>query len=217
MSGAVATGPGKSAKGTRAMSFLPSLPEKTNLADVIKAFPSGWPEMLAFHDRILRAESPLSIGERELIAAYVSGLNGCRYCLNAHRMYAESFGIAEGVVDRLLADPGHADVPERLRPVLAYVRLLTKSPGALTKAHVDAILDAGWPERAVADAAMVTALYNFMNRIIIGFGVDPFDEHYARRLAAVRRQPLEKRRAANERALGEDSYSAYGRSLGIMD
>ncbi|RMD87800.1 MAG: peroxidase [Alphaproteobacteria bacterium] len=199
------------------MPFLPSLPEPTNLADVIRAFPEGWAEMLAYHDCILRGESPLGIAERELIAAYVSGLNGCRYCLNAHRMYAESFGIGEGVVDRLLDDPDTAPLPDRLRPILAYVRLLTKEPEALTKAHVDAILAAGWPERAVADAARVTALYNFMNRIIIGFGVDPFDDHYARRLAAVRKQPLEKRREANRRAIGSDTYRAYGRSLGIMD
>jgi alkylhydroperoxidase family enzyme len=37
---------------------------------------------------LLRGESPLSRGERELIAAQVSQLNGCQFCYNAHGTHA---------------------------------------------------------------------------------------------------------------------------------
>lgn len=199
------------------MPFLPSLPEPTNLEDAIRTFPKGWPEMLDMHDAVLRGESPLTIGERETIAAYVSGLNRCRYCLNAHSMYAEMFGESSDAVKAAVVDLGAAPVEDRMRPVLAYARALTLDPESVTKSHVDAILAAGWEEEAVADIAMVTALYNFMNRIVIGFGVDPFDEHYARRLAAVRDIPLDKRRAANTREVGSRNYRDFGRKLGIVD
>ena len=33
---------------------------------------------------LLRGESPLSEAERELIAAYVSHLNDCMFCMNSH-------------------------------------------------------------------------------------------------------------------------------------
>lgn len=199
------------------MPFLPSLPEPTNLNDVIRTFPKGWPEMLDMHDAVLRGESPLSIGEREMIAAYVSGLNRCRYCLNAHSMYAEMFGESSDAVKSAVRDLGGAPIEDRMRPVLAYARALTLDPESVTKSHVEAILAAGWEEEAVADVAMVTALYNFMNRIIIGFGVDPFDEDYARRLAAVRQSPLARRKEANRKELGSQNYRNYGRQLGIID
>jgi uncharacterized peroxidase-related enzyme len=199
------------------MGFIPSLPEQTNLSDVIKAFSKGWPEMLAFHDAVLRSDSPLSIAERELIAAYVSGLNECRFCVNAHTVYAEAFGVPSELFEPLMADVATAPVDESMRPVLSYARVLTLEPHEVRHEHVQAILDAGWPEQAVADACLVIALYNFMNRVISGLGVDPFDELYAQRRDSVRRSPLEKRRDANRSALDTSTYSDYGRQLGIID
>jgi len=197
------------------MPFLPSLPDPANLADVIKQYPKGWAAMLAFHDELLRGESPLTIAQRELIAAYVSGLNGCGFCYNAHTVYAESFGIAGDVFEPLMRDPDAAPVEEAMRPILAYARLLTRTPERIEPAHVQAIIDAGWPEEAVADTAKVVALYNFMNRIIMGMGVDDFDAHYAERRAAVRKQPLERRQKANETQLGTRNYTKYGEQLGL--
>jgi AhpD family alkylhydroperoxidase len=35
-------------------------------------------------ETLLRGESPLTSGERELIAAYVSHLNNCHFCHTSH-------------------------------------------------------------------------------------------------------------------------------------
>jgi AhpD family alkylhydroperoxidase len=42
----------------------------------------------------LRGPSPFTVAERELIAAYVSGLNACGYCHGIHRVTADAFGVA---------------------------------------------------------------------------------------------------------------------------
>lgn len=198
------------------MGFLPSLPKKTNLAHAIRGFPGGWPELLAFHDAVLRAESPLTIAERELLAAYVSVLNGCRFCANAHSVYAESYGVDGEVSETLLSDLDTSGVDPRFRPILAYARVLTLDPRQVTEAHVQAILETGWPEEAVAEANKVVALFNLMNRVVMGLGVDAFEAIYARRRAAVRERPLVERRAANETHLGASTYQDHGRQLGIV-
>lgn len=196
--------------------MIPSLPESPNLADVLRAFPRGWPPLLDAHDEILRAASPLSIGERELIAAYVSGLNRCTFCYNAHTVYAESYGFPLELCDALVEDLATAPVSERLRPVLAYARQLTLEPAAVDHQHTQAILEAGWPEDAVMDTAMVVALFNFMNRIVLGLGVAPFHEYYARRREVVRTRSAEARTAANTKDIGTTPYHAYGRQIGIV-
>lgn len=198
------------------MAYLPSLPDPTNLADVIKQFPKGWATLLDFHDEVLRSEGPLTIAERELIAAYVSGLNGCRFCYNAHTVYAESFGVAGEVFAPLMQDADSAPVEEAMRPILAYARLLTLDPKQVSEAHVQAILDAGWPEAAVAETSKVVALFAFMNRIVMGMGVADFTATYDKRREAVRRQPIERRRHANETQLGASSYRQYGEQLGLL-
>lgn len=199
------------------MGFLPSLPEKTNLADVLQAHPKGVGHLLDYHDAILRSPSPFTIGERELIAAFVSRTNGCEFCGNAHTFYAETYGAAEGLVDRIVEDLDASDAPEKMKPVLAYVKKLTLTPAAIAQGDVDAMLDAGWSEEAVHDAAIVTALFNLMNRIIQGTGVDPFTDDYSKRLARVRKQPMERRLKLNEDHLGDDHYGKYARSLDAIE
>lgn len=199
------------------MPFLPLFPEKTNLSDVFKAFPKGFRALMEFHDEILRGPSPLSIGERELIAAYVSALNKCEFCYNAHTAYALYYGYDEELFDPLLADIDGAPVDEKMKPVLKYARKTTLDPQAVTKADVDAILAAGWPEEAVHDAAAVTSLFNYMNRLIHAMGVDPHDDHYAARKKAILKKPKDARLAQNEKDVGKDHYVQYGKSLGLID
>jgi hypothetical protein len=53
-----------------------------------------------------------------------------------------------------------------MKPVLRYAEKLTHDPGAIRRADTEAILAAGWEEAAIYHAAAVTALFNFMNRLV---------------------------------------------------
>ena len=69
---------------------------------------------------LLRGPSTLTRGERELIAAYVSGLNDCRYCSSSHSATAAAQlpgGMA--LVDQVRADASQAPVSAKLRALLA--------------------------------------------------------------------------------------------------
>lgn len=185
------------------MNLFPSLPETPNLGDVFKAFPQHAAPLLAYHDALLRGESPLTVAERELIAAYVSGLNACNFCFGAHKLYARAFGIDEEVVDALIADVETAPVDARLKPILRYVAKLKTLPPKLTSADAKAVYDAGWSERALFDALQVAALFNFMNRIVEGSGVT-FD--YADHPQTDEQIDARRRR----------SYADYGRMIGVI-
>ena len=153
------------------MALFPSLPANPHLADVYRTFPAQVKPLLEYHDVLLRGESPLSVAERELIAAFVSGLNACSFCFGAHKIYAKAFGVDEAVLDALVADVDRAPVDEKLKPLLKYVAKLKNLPPKLTDADAKAVYDAGWSERALFDAIQVAALFNYMNRIIEGTGV----------------------------------------------
>lgn len=76
------------------MAFLPSLAADARLLDVFRAFPDPSRPLLDYHQVLLRGASPLSVAQRELIAAYVSGLNACGYCHGVHSATVQAFGIA---------------------------------------------------------------------------------------------------------------------------
>lgn len=153
------------------MTFLSSLPDNAKLLDVFRANPDTAVPLLDYHEALMRGPSPLSIAERELIAAYVSGLNACNYCYDVHRVTAEQFGIDEATLTSLLADLSTAQIDDRMRPLLSYVGKLTRDPSKASPADARAVLNAGWDERALHDAVSVCALFNFMNRFVSGLGI----------------------------------------------
>lgn len=153
------------------MSVFPSLPDDASLEHVLQRFPHAVPPLLEYHDRLLRDHSPLTVAERELIAAYVSGLNGCTFCFGAHSLIAEAFGVDREIFETLMSDLDAADIDPKLKPLLAYVRKLTLTPTRITEEDAAAVYDAGWDEQALFDAISVCALFNFMNRIVEGSGV----------------------------------------------
>jgi uncharacterized peroxidase-related enzyme len=158
--------------GANAMTYLSSLGENATLSDILGAYPETSAAMLQYCEAALRGSSPFSIAERELIAAFVSGLNQCMHCYGVHSSTAEAFGIESGLLEDLLDEVGSAAVDDRMKPVLLYARKLTLTPTRLTRADADAVFAAGWNEKALHDAVAVCALYNFFNRFVTGLGLE---------------------------------------------
>ena len=186
------------------MARFPSLPEQPHLADVLKRFGRGiWP-LCEFHDVVLRGESEWTIAERELMAAFVSGLNACQFCHDTHRIVAELHGIDPDVLGGLVNDVSSDRVGPKLAPVLAYLRKLTQTPSRMTDADAKAVFDAGVSEQALYDAITICALFNFMNRIVEGCGVVRNETNMA------------VSRARHEKNLGNPSpYREFALQIGL--
>ncbi|MEQ8691448.1 MAG: hypothetical protein RIC89_11500 [Pseudomonadales bacterium] len=186
------------------MSRFPTLPEVPHLSDVFKSFGRGVWSLTEFHDIVLRGESDWSVAERELLAAYVSGLNACSFCHDSHKMIAGIHGIPESTLSSMVDDPENSGVSTRLQPVLAYLRKLTLTPSKIVDADAQAVFDAGVSEQALFDAITVCALFNFMNRIVEGCGVMTSDAN----LAASRSRHEETRES-------EQPYRDFARGMGF--
>ncbi len=153
------------------MSFLKNLPQDAALLDVLRAYPETAKPLLDYHEVLLRGESPLTPGERELIAAYVSGLNACSYCHGIHTATAEAFGVEEGLLEALLLDVDSSSVDDKMKPILRYVQKLTSAPSRMTPADADAVYAVGWDDQALHAAVSICALFNCMNRLVEGLGI----------------------------------------------
>ncbi len=154
------------------MCWLKSIPANSRLHHVFQVFPETARPLLAYHEALLRGPSPFSAGERELIAAYVSGLNACDFCHDIHAQTAAAFGIDIQTLGALLTDPGSAPVDVRLRPVLSFVHKLTLSPSRIAPADAEAVFAAGWDDHALHDATAICGLFNLMNRLVGGLGIE---------------------------------------------
>jgi len=186
------------------MPFLTSLPKTTHLSDLFTLFPRGITPLMEYTDAILRQPGELSVAEREMIATFVSGLNACTFCYGSHKIYAEVFGIDGDIIDAIIADIDSAEIDKKLKPILHYVKKLNTLPSRIVDADAKAVYDAGWGEAALFEAVQVSGLFNMMNRIIEGAGVN-FD--YA--LNPERHSSLQ-----NKAGNPEHSYASFGKSIG---
>ena len=159
------------------MTYLRNIAANAPLLEVFARYRATAEPLIDYHEALMRGPSPLSPGERELIATYVSALNACAYCHGVHAATAREFGVDAEVLDAMLSNIESAPVEERLRPILRYVKQLTEAPTRMTQAHADAVFAAGWDDQALHDAASVCALFNLMNRLVEGLGIRA-DEQY---------------------------------------
>jgi len=161
------------------MGFFKSLPADAGPAKVFTTYPEIYRLWSAMSQTLMNGPSPLSRAERELLFAYAAGVAGCRFVYGAHSEVAYAWGVERGVLDRLLTDPETAPVEARLKPLLAFVRKLMLTPGAMTQADADAVFGAGWDEKALHDAIAVTARAAFMQRLVEGHGFTPMTPEHA--------------------------------------
>lgn len=166
------------------MPFLPSIPEDAKVPQVLALLSTvgsrtGRP-LIEFHEALLRGDSPFTVPQREMMAAFVSGINACGYCYGAHTASSKQFGVSEQLIVDLVADIDTSEIEPEMKPVLHYLRKLTLTPTRVMQGDADAVFAAGWDERALYDAVLVGCLYNFMNRFTDGLGLsvvpDQFDD-----------------------------------------
>ena len=168
------------------MPFFKSLPDDAGVAHIYRAHIDEYRPWIQMGDKVMTGESPLSRGERELIATFVSVLNGCDYCHASHGATMAALGMDAGIIDQLVEDIDTADVPDRLKPVLKFCRKLTLTPARVSAQDAEAVFAAGWDEAALHAAIAVTCRFNFMNRLVMGHGLAAPDADKASKLARAR-------------------------------
>jgi uncharacterized peroxidase-related enzyme len=153
------------------MTKLRSLPAEPVMRDLYKSQPATCKPLGELTEAAMRGPSPFTQGERELIAAYVSGLNACVYCHTTHVGVAAACGVDPELFKALLGDLDSAPIAEKMKPILRYARKLTQTPARMTEADAAAVYDAGWGDDALYSTVLVTALFNFYNRFVDGVGL----------------------------------------------
>jgi len=126
---------------------------------------------------LLRGPNSLTPGERELIAAYVSGLNECEFCCASHSAFAAA-QLDEGmaVVDQVRLDPDSAPVSAKLRCLLRIAGAVRAGGSKVTGAMVAAARAEGATDPEIHDAVLIAAAFCMYNRYVDGLGTMPADD-----------------------------------------
>jgi uncharacterized peroxidase-related enzyme len=79
---------------------------------------------------------------------------------------------SKALVEHIKGDYHKADMPDKDKAMLDYVKKLTTSSCDMVRTDVGTLRNAGFKDADILDIAQVTAYYCFVNRLACGLGVE---------------------------------------------
>lgn len=144
--------------------------------NVLKAHalnPDSLSAHLALYTQAVQGASPLTRAEREMIAVVVSRSNGCTYCTTHHaRNLRLLLPDDRADVASMLGDGVPTKLTDRELAIVGHARRLTQSPASITHDDIDDLRHHGLNDREILDLTQVAAYFAYVNRIVLGLGVD---------------------------------------------
>lgn len=135
---------------------------------------------------LLRGESTLSEGERELIASVVSYGNECRFCTAAHTAAADLLLGENRTAEAVKKDLAHAPVSEKMRALLEIAKAVQVSGKNVTTVMVQKARKEGATDLEIHDTVLIAALFCLYNKYVDGLdSVTPEEPAFYERLASI--------------------------------
>jgi AhpD family alkylhydroperoxidase len=117
----------------------------------------------------MRGPSAWSVGDRELMAAFVAKTNHCEFCTKAHLAVAQRAYRDGKAASALLSDLDTAAIEEPLRATLLMLGKLTREH-AVDADDIRAVLAAGASRQQIEDALALCFSFNVIGRLADAFG-----------------------------------------------
>jgi len=118
---------------------------------------------------LLRSDNTLSRGERELIATYVSYLNNCFFCQNAHGGIAQYYLQCDtSFIDAVKKDFATTDISDKLKSLLSIAASVQKGSKNVTAQQVVDAKAMGATDAEIHDTVLIAAAFCMFNRYVDG-------------------------------------------------
>lgn len=163
------------ADGKLAGIYAELVEKRGKVSNILKAHslnPEALDNHLGLYMTIMFGKSGLSRAEREAVAVVVSANNDCAYCVHHHAEALRRYIKDEETLSMLMSADGLETLDPRLSNIVRHAEKLTTAPVAMTESDLDELRAVGLDDRDILDLTLVTAYFNFVNRLALGLGVE---------------------------------------------
>ena len=141
--------------------------------------PAEWRAFFAYHDALmLREDSGLTKGEREMIVTTTSAANHCLYCVVAHGAILRIYEKKPLVADQVATNYRKADISPRQRAMLDFAMKVCLNSHEIEDADFAPLHEQGFSDEDIWDIASITASFGLSNRIASFSNMMPNPEFY---------------------------------------
>ncbi len=130
--------------------------------------PSTSPALNQLAQLLLRGESSMKEYERELIASYVSYLNGCNFCFNSHAAATDAL-YGNELLTSEIGNVLHNDlVSQKMKSLLRVAAKVQQNGKAVTAEDIQSAKTEGATDKEIHDAVLIAAAFCMYNRYVDG-------------------------------------------------
>jgi len=141
--------------------------------------PAEWRAFFAYHDALmLKEDSGLTKGEREMIVTTTSAANHCLYCVVAHGAILRIYEKKPMVADQVAVNHRKADITPRQRAMLDFAMKVCQRSHEIDEADFSALHAHGFNDEDAWDIAAITAFFGLSNRMASFSNMQPNPEFY---------------------------------------
>lgn len=172
------------------MAYIPVPDHLPGIVGLLAQYPETARHLNGLVQELLRGESTLTPGERELIAAYVSSENNCVFCTNSHSATARHLlGEDADVVEQVKHDLASARISKKMHALLTIAGKVQKDARTVTEEDIARARAEGATDHEIHHTVLIAAAFSMYNRYVDGLGAwtpdDPaLYERNSARLAA---------------------------------
>jgi uncharacterized peroxidase-related enzyme len=117
---------------------------------------------------LLHEPNSLDLGERELIATYISSLNDCYFCQTSHGAAAACHLGGNSIVKQVKTDFTQAPISEKLKRLLVIAGKVQRDGKQVTTEDVEAARQFGATDMEIHDTVLIAAAFCMYNRYVDG-------------------------------------------------
>ena len=141
--------------------------------------PAEWRAFFAYHDALmLKEDSKLTKGDREMIVTTTSAANQCLYCVVAHGALLRIYEKKPLVADQVAVNYRKADITPRQRAMLDFAMKVCERSHEVNEDDFTALHAHGFNDEDIWDIAAITAFFGLSNRMASFSNMLPNPEFY---------------------------------------
>jgi uncharacterized peroxidase-related enzyme len=141
--------------------------------------PAEWRAFFAYHDALmLKEDSGLTKGEREMVVVAVSGRNRCIYCVVAHGSILRIYEKKPLVADQVATNHLKADISPRQKAMCDFAVKITEASYQIGDDDFAALRPHGFSDEDIWDIGAIAAFFGLSNRMANMTAMRPNDEFY---------------------------------------
>ena len=130
---------------------------------------------VSYLESLMRQETSLPTYIKEMIFAYVSGLNGCSYCKNIHAEISK-IKLKDIETESYRENIDESGIEDKYKPILKFAHKVNEDNNSINDEDINEIKKYQFEDKVISEVISICAAAQFMNIVVKSHKIQPLND-----------------------------------------